>query len=267
MARQVINLGTPPTGVDGDTERTAWDKTNQNFSELYSNASFSTGYIDGFRISYSGASSLTISAGSAYIPATNKIATVVNPIVKSGITAPANTWLHCYLFESSPGVYDIEIVTTVPSAQYSATARTKSGDTSRRYIGSALSSSANTITKFVHNHANGHVTYLVDTAPSPFLVLSGGTSVTPATVNAGGVAPMTASSIVVSVLNLSASSYVRLSNSDGPDVSTGYIAIASPNSVTVTPIPVNASQAYTYRFDSAPSGDTYHRVFGYIFER
>ena len=38
MARQIINLGTPPSGIDGDTERTAWDKANENFSDIYNNS-------------------------------------------------------------------------------------------------------------------------------------------------------------------------------------------------------------------------------------
>ncbi len=36
MAIQVINIGTPPGGMDGDTIRTAMDKCNDNFAELYS---------------------------------------------------------------------------------------------------------------------------------------------------------------------------------------------------------------------------------------
>lgn len=35
MAQQNINPGTPPTGADGDTNRTAWAKAQSNFSELY----------------------------------------------------------------------------------------------------------------------------------------------------------------------------------------------------------------------------------------
>lgn len=38
MAKQVINLGTPPSGSDGDTQRTANVKVNANFDELYTRA-------------------------------------------------------------------------------------------------------------------------------------------------------------------------------------------------------------------------------------
>ena len=36
MARQVINIGTAPNDGTGDPLRTAYDKCNDNFSELYS---------------------------------------------------------------------------------------------------------------------------------------------------------------------------------------------------------------------------------------
>ncbi|MGO0633168.1 hypothetical protein ACTORR_24600 [Pseudomonas sp. SAR267] len=35
MAKQTINLGTAPTGVGGDTPRSANTKVNQNFDEVY----------------------------------------------------------------------------------------------------------------------------------------------------------------------------------------------------------------------------------------
>ena len=35
MARQIINIGTSPNKGDGEPLRTAFDKINDNFSELY----------------------------------------------------------------------------------------------------------------------------------------------------------------------------------------------------------------------------------------
>ncbi len=35
MAQEHINLGTPPSGVDGDTDRQAWTKAEANFNDLY----------------------------------------------------------------------------------------------------------------------------------------------------------------------------------------------------------------------------------------
>lgn len=36
MAKQTINIGTSPNKGDGDPIRTAFDKVNDNFTELYS---------------------------------------------------------------------------------------------------------------------------------------------------------------------------------------------------------------------------------------
>lgn len=39
MARQVINIGTAPSDGSGDPLRISFDKTNQNFAELYASVS------------------------------------------------------------------------------------------------------------------------------------------------------------------------------------------------------------------------------------
>lgn len=46
MARQVINIGTAPNSRTGDPIRTAFDKVNQNFTELYNRPTFSGSYND-----------------------------------------------------------------------------------------------------------------------------------------------------------------------------------------------------------------------------
>lgn len=43
MAKQVITFGTPPTGIGGDSYRTAFGKCNENFTELYEKVA----YFDG----------------------------------------------------------------------------------------------------------------------------------------------------------------------------------------------------------------------------
>ena len=43
MTQQVINLGKAPSGVGGDTERSAFSKCNDNFNELYKSAPIERG--------------------------------------------------------------------------------------------------------------------------------------------------------------------------------------------------------------------------------
>lgn len=50
MAKQTINIGTTANDGTGETVRSAFDKVNDNFTELYDNnlkAGFATGSIDG----------------------------------------------------------------------------------------------------------------------------------------------------------------------------------------------------------------------------
>lgn len=222
------------------------------------------GHILGLRMEYVGPASIRVSSGSAWIPSLQQAIEVPTALTLSGLTLAANTWHHVYLYVngSTPA---IEAVTDAPAAPYSGTARAKTGATSRRYIGSFRTNASSQILKFAQS--GNAVTYLEDTNAAPFLVLAGGTASTATSVSAAAVAPPTATSIKATVLNASTNAYVRLSNSDGPNAATGYITVAAPGGVTVTEIPLNASQAYTYSYDAAPNSSTYQRVFGYVYER
>lgn len=46
MAKKIINIGSAPNSRDGDTVRTAFNKINQNFDELYQQVSAITGVAD-----------------------------------------------------------------------------------------------------------------------------------------------------------------------------------------------------------------------------
>jgi hypothetical protein len=222
------------------------------------------GYIDGLKMVYVSGTQVQFTPGAAYVPGPKRIAELASAVTLTPSLA-ANTWYHSYLTVSGSTV-GVEAVTTAPAAPYSGTARAKTGDTSRRYIGSFRTNASGAIFKFVQS--GGAVTYLEDTNAAPFLVLSAGTATTTTSVSAANVAPVTATPIKGTILNAATNAaYVRISNSDGPSASAGYITLSSPNGVTVTDIPLNSSQAYTYAYDVAPTGATYHRVFGYSYER
>lgn len=222
------------------------------------------GYIDGLKLVWNSGTSISVTSGSAYIEGAAAVVNVPAALTLSGLSLTASTWYHVYLYLNA-GVPAIECVTTAPATAYSGTARSKTGDTSRRYIGSFRTSAAGSIIKFAQSGVS--VLYLEDTNAAPFLVLSGGTATVTTSISAANVAPPTGISIKGTILNAATNAYIRISNSDGPSAATGYITLASPNGVTATDIPINASQAYTYAYDAAPTGSTYHRVFGYTFER
>lgn len=279
MAQQIIDLDTvQPNGKRGDPARIAFDKANHNDGELYEavdvlrqsiadaiRRSLDPGAIssNGLLLSFSGAT-LTLSPGVAYIPSLSQLLAVNAALSKTLSGMTPNTWYHVYLFAKADGAPDFEVVTVVP-AIYFGTARTKTGDNSRRYIGS-VRVGASGVLKFEH-HAS-QIAYLEDTSAAPFLVLAAGSSTSTATVSASQVAPMTAHAVSLVALNaVSNGAYVRLSNSKGPVAQGGYMSLVAPSSVTAAAMPVDGSQAYTYAYDATPSGSTYHRINGYYFER
>ena len=73
MAQQHINLGTPPGGTDGDTNRTAWAKAEANFNELYGGAmaitvaSFKNKIINGSFNVWQRGTALPASSNAAYL--------------------------------------------------------------------------------------------------------------------------------------------------------------------------------------------------------
>lgn len=66
MTREIINLGTPPNGTDGDTIRTAMDKANDNFEELY--ASSPALGQDGFTFTYSSTGEVSVNIQGENVP-------------------------------------------------------------------------------------------------------------------------------------------------------------------------------------------------------
>jgi hypothetical protein len=133
------------------------------YSKLLANGTFlpftsARGFIDGFRIIYNGRQSITVTAGSAYISSLGRVVTLSADKLMSGLTSlPASAFSHIYLFENA-GVGDIELSTTAP-VRYHGTSYAKTGDTSRRYLGSILSSSTNNLWAFKHDPVAGRITY------------------------------------------------------------------------------------------------------------
>lgn len=266
MARREIDLTTPqPNGKMGEPTKSAWQKTNDNFEDLYSLLGPSAISPNGLMMSFSG-STITVSEGYAYIPSMEACLVVAQSLSMNLSGMIQNTWYHLYVFDNS-GIAAFEVVTASPSAPYYGRARTKIGDPTRRYIGS-IRVGAEGVHKFEH-HGN-MIQYLEDTRNAPFLVLGGGGATITTTVSTAQVVPVTAYAASLTVLNVATNgAYIRLSNSNGPSAQSGYISLASPGGVTSSVMPLNSSQSYTYAFDNtpAPAAAGFHRVNGYYFER
>lgn len=112
-----------------------------------SNAS-GAGYIEGLIPQWNSATSISVSPGSAALPSPARSLLSSSTLTLSGLTLSATTWYYLYLYDNA-GTPAIELVTTAPSAPYTGTARTKTGDTSRRFICALRAQAANTLRNFL----------------------------------------------------------------------------------------------------------------------
>lgn len=230
------------------------------------------GLIVGLRMSWNSGTSIGISAGAAYVPSLGKVLELPAALTKSGLSLSANTWYHLYLY-SNAGTPDVEIVTTAPAAPYWGTARAKTSDTTRRYIGSIRTTTGGAVIQFQHYPDGGVVTYL-GTDYSLRNRLAAGTATAATTVALSTIIPPTAETADLFLTNAATVGIVVTGNStQGLPLAGGagntYYGYADPMRGTFVPNhPVDSSQAITYRYLSAVTGTgCYIDVNGYRYLR
>lgn len=225
------------------------------------------GYIDGLQMQWVSGTALTVSSGAAYIEGSSKVLRATSAIAKTGLSLSASTWYHVYLYDNA-GTPDIEIVTTAPDSPYYGTARSKTGDASRRYIGSIVSTNAGLVTSF--SQQGGIIKYQEQTAAYGAAVLLNGTSTTPVDVFCSGQIPLTSRSGLVNFSNTTTNSTVVLSNSDCNYVlsSSNWLFAINGSSRSGGIIALSASRSFNYAFlNTVTSGGLLAIVVGYIYER
>jgi len=258
-------------GSGGDTPTGALVKLDANCADLDTRVTsaaaqaaqalsqISQSHIEGLKLQYVGSQAVTVSSGEAYIPGAAAIVQVAAAIAKTGLVLTANTIYHVYLFlnGSTP---DIEFSTTAPVA-YRGTACNKTGDTSRRYLGSVQTIAGGSIRPFQHGSAN-EINF-TDTFSN---VLAGGNATAAANVSLSSVLPVTARTALVVFRNASSGGQYAAVGLPGMTMPANYLAICSAGSYATAVIPCNASQAVAYAM-SAAAGAFYMDVTGYRFER
>jgi len=234
----------------------------------------SPGYIDGLKMIWVSNTAVSFSSGSAYIQSSGSVANLPSQFNLSGLSLSASTWYHAYLFLSS-GVPTVELSSTAPATPYYGTARSKTGDTTRRYLGSVKTDASGNVFQFIQNVLD--ISYLMDVAITPAItrILAGGVATTVTTVNASVCAPVTSRLIYCNVAVLDTSASARIGNSDmvsGTGLS-GTAALlnvvgGSNREYIFTMIPTNSSQAIQYVLAGTVSGaGLYLDLTGYTYER
>ncbi|MGA0588103.1 hypothetical protein ACO2Q2_13380 [Dyella sp. KRB-257] len=182
----------------------------------------------------------------------------------------ASTFYHVYLYNNA-GVAAIECVTTAPASPYYGTARTKTGDTSRRYIGSVLTDASANIYNFLQN--NNLIFYRVANGVAPFRIVSGANNSTAATANASSIVPSTSRIAILQLYNFDNTngSNMATGTSDSPGTAIGNSGIYLVRAQATASVnhPLDSSQAMTYAFSAPPLGTDgmFIDVFGYEYER
>lgn len=146
-------------------------------------------YISGFQLRYDGRRAMTIGAGVAHVPSLGRQVALTSALSLTSMSLPVSGWTHIYLY-SNAGVGAIELSTT-PPVKYNGSASVKTGDTSRRYLGSVLSSAANDMWQWVHDMSRNSITYTeANPTTAPFHMVNAFGGTTPSPVSSAGVAPV-----------------------------------------------------------------------------
>lgn len=226
------------------------------------------GYCDGLKMVYVSGTQIQVTAGAAYVPGPKRIAELAAATTLTPSLA-ASTWYHLFLTVSGATV-GIEAVTTAPASPYSGTARTKAGDTSRRYIGSFRTMPSGAIAKFTHDLAAAAITYLEDLNAAPFAIVAGGTATTPTAASCAAVVPMTSKRAKFLANNNATGQTVFMSNTEAVNsLSTAnWLSFITPAGSFYAEFPLDSSQAFNYLYSAAPSGgQAFIRAVGYVYER
>jgi hypothetical protein len=220
--------------------------------------------ISGLQLRWTATDGITVTDGMAVLP-NGKRLMVYAPIAKTALALSADTWYHVYLFDDG-GTPDTEIVTTIPTAPYFGTARAKTGDTSRRYIGSVRTNASAEILNFYES--NNFVFYRINFSAKR--VLSNGDQIAETTIDASAFVPVTSRMAMLRIFNGATTGLLATGTSDDSVTAPGVsgITLTGTGSTTVTPHSLDAEQKFTYWYNVSPVGGfAFIDVFGYYLER
>jgi hypothetical protein len=220
------------------------------------------GYIDGLKMVWNSATSISVTSGTCYIQGSSAVISFPSLLTLSSLSLSASTFYHLYGYLNS-GTPSIELVTTAPAAAYSGTARSKTGDTSRRYLGSVLTDASNNV--FPFSIANGKFMYL-GAGNAVFTVLTSGSATSSTSISLSGAIPITAASATGRLANNSTTVNFSIQQTVGGN---NFVSIPSIVSGSGPPITVDfpvSSQACAY-LTGGVGGSANITILGYIYER
>ena len=226
------------------------------------------GYIDGLQMQWVSATAVTVSSGRAYIPSLGYYLDAPNAIALTGLVLAASTFYHLYLYNNA-GTPAIECVTTAPAAPYSGTARAKTGDTSRRYVGSIVTDGSSNIVMFDHSPYLGSVDYIMNINNAPLHPVHFGAATTATVISLSGAVPATSRRVNMYVENSDTGSAIVFISSPPLDPITDVLTFIRPGRGLSSTYLLDINQNFNYSYNGAPAAGTGFDawVLGYFYER
>jgi hypothetical protein len=178
----------------------------------------------------------------------------------AGLALAASSLYYAYLYENA-GVPTIEVVTTAPAAPYNGTARTKTGDTGRRYIGAFATDSGGAIVDFDHHPQSGRVLFLVNVGAGVFKIITSGTATSDTNVSVASLVPVSARFACIEFENTNTSGTVLITTPGGTGVT---VAFVRGSGLSACEVPLLSARAVSY-YVQGGAASIYLR--GYIDER
>lgn len=222
-------------------------------------------YIEGLELEWS-TSSVIVKPGAAFISASGIALESLTPITLPLTGLTTGVLYHVYYYAGPANAPSAEITSAAPVAAPTG-GYTKTGDASRRYLGTVLAASGTTVHRF---HQNGNRMYYntVNMGAAPFVVLPSGAATITTDVSVSAVAPTTTVSVIANVVNADPTTPARISNSD--------IGTISPTNCRQTirgasgvefDILLSSAKTFSYAYDATPTSVLQVRVNSYTFKR
>lgn len=252
-----ISLTGQYDSVTIQTDGTNWFRVGQQL------AAAEAGYISGLVLEWVSTTQVRVTSGSAQLQSTGQMLVAPSSLTISP-TLAANTWYHCYVFESS-GVAALECVTTAPASAWVGTARSKTSDTARRYVGSIRTNASSQIFNFLVEGAGDlQIVRWRNDVTNDNRILTNGSATTNTNVDASSRAPVTSRAIEVTIYNLATGGVVYFDTSDAGSAGTGLdpgsaigLFALNPNAINTTYLPLNTSQVFRYSYNGSPTGSNF----------
>lgn len=229
-------------------------------------ASFEAAFIVGCEVVWDSGTGITVKSGAMYIEGEKRIVEFPSDLSLSSLSLSTSSWYYVYGYLSS-GTPAVEIVTTAPASPYARKARSKTSDTSRRFLGALKTNSSGALLSFKHAPQVALLVWRTKTADTAFgRVLNGGTATTATNFSMSQAVPSFSETAFTRLTAITQSAYFGHPGDTVAGSGTAdQLAAVSAGGTLATFFPVDSSQNGKYLVTSG--GSAYVDVYGYVLER